>query len=107
MNLGEAMEIAWGKLSVDQRERAKSILLHSYDPEFFAEVRRLVEVKGLTNWLPAGWHFGQGMAVRNVLRTEGFPDAELPLLPEVYGRDVGGWDDYYVQCIEYAAGMRE
>ena len=129
---------AWAKLPRDIKERAIGRLKLAYDESFFDEVRKLVQAEGLNEWLPVGWHFMQGMHVRNVLRSDvalremipvrkvplawfktvvkiGVPeipdaikDAELPPLPEYYdGQTEGNWDDYYVQCIEAAAGLRE
>jgi hypothetical protein len=102
-------EIAWNKLTLDQRQRAVNILQAQMSSFFFDEIRERVEQYGLGNWLPAGWHHLQGMNIRNELRHRGFLDRHLPPLPEIYGRvsgTFGNWDDYYIQAIEAAAGAR-
>jgi hypothetical protein len=113
-------DIAWVKLPFDIRVRAVARLQAQLDPSFFSDVRILAEEKGLGEWLPIGWHFAQGMAIRNLLRSDHevdpavikaakpIKDDELPPLDEYYGEgtDVRNWDDYYVQCIECAAGLR-
>lgn len=99
-------EIAWNKLDTDLRVRAVNILRDYYAPQFFKEVRELVDTKGLGKWAPPGWHHGQGMHVRNTLRQGGIADSLLPTLPEVYGQAVSNWDDYYMQVVEAAAGLR-
>lgn len=120
LGLSETHEVAWNKLPVDIRRRAVARLQATMDPSFFEEVRKLVEKEGLNEWLPVGWHFGPGMAIRNLLRsdydvpeetkkaTSAIKDEELPAFDEYYGEgtDCRNWDDYYVQCIEAAAGLR-
>lgn len=100
-------EIAWAKLPLADRRRAVEILRDFYEPRFFEEARALMQEHGLRDWMPPYWHMGQGMTVRNVLRRGGFKDDQLPTLPEVYsGHEVSSWDDFYVQALEAAAGMR-
>lgn len=53
--------------------------------------------KGLIDWIE-GEHHGWGMSIRNALRTEGFTDDQLP---------DGNWDDYYIQVVEIAVGIRD
>lgn len=54
-------------------------------------------------WAQGGWHFGQGMSIRNALRDAGFTDDKLPLIPTNQGEvSYGNWDDYYVEAIEEA-----
>lgn len=123
-------EEAWRRLPVDIRQRAVGRLQYAYDPSFFDDVQRLANEAGLGNWLPPFWHHGQGMHVRNILRSDvalremvpllkigspHFPpaikDSELPDLadlygPESFGQECRNWDDYYIQCVEAAAGLR-
>lgn len=103
--LNDWHEIAWAKLPYGMRRLAVSKLHDRLPLAFFDDVYRLAHEHGLGEWQPPGWHFGQGMAVRNVLR-EAIQDDELPPFPEYYGDDVRNWDDYYVQCVEAAAGCR-
>lgn len=59
---------------------------------------------------PATWsgHHGLGTAVRNLLRnTAGIKDDDLPLAPYEGGASYQNWDDFYVQAIEAAVGLRE
>jgi hypothetical protein len=42
-------------------------------------------------------HFWAGMAIRNLLRSNGLDDEMLPT-----GGHFGGWDNYYVECLESA-----
>lgn len=111
-------EIAWDKLPVELRQRAVSRLREVLPEEFFEDVHRHAVEKGLREWMPDFWHHGQGMGIRNLLRSDHgldpkpsadpIRDYELPPLPELYGPDVteGNWDDFYVQCLEAAAGLR-
>lgn len=115
-------EIAWNKLSDEIKVHAVERLHSYFVTSFFDDVRRLAEEKGLGEWLPMGWHFSQGMFVRNLLRSnskelwmdgvgaapnEPILDEELPGLPELYGENESTWDDFYVAIIEAAAGLRE
>jgi hypothetical protein len=65
---------------------------HSEDPDGWATKR--------------GWHFFGGMGIRNLLR-EVVPDDQLPLAPYPDGDQHANWDDYYVQALEAAAGVRD
>jgi hypothetical protein len=51
------------------------------------------EAHGEDWWLPDGWHFGGGMAIRNLLRKHGFSE-------EYFG--VGNLDDIYIGLVEEA-----
>jgi hypothetical protein len=56
-------------------------------------------------------HHGFGTYIRNRLRTgagvtAGIPDEELPDAPYPDGSQQRTWDDYYVQAIEAALGLR-
>ena len=68
------------------------------DPNFTIESRELVELyeENRTGWyIP--FHFSWGVSVRNWLR-ESISDDMLP---------TGNWDDYYVEVIECAIGVRK
>ena len=101
--------IAWDKLPRDIKQRAVRHLqahLSVKDAEYFGQAYDKVGGHDWIHEVALGWHFGGGMALRNLLRLE-VPDAELPGLPEVYGHDYGGnWDDMYVQVLEAAIGRR-
>lgn len=54
--------------------------------------------KNPLNWIHLEHqHHGFGMGIRNFLRDKGFKDDVLP---------ISNWDDYYVQVIELAVGLR-
>jgi hypothetical protein len=103
----EIQELCWSRLPNNLRQRAVAYLQAKCGAEFLQTVREAVEQYGLGEWLPLGWHFDQGMQIRNLLR-QVIKDRELPLFPEWYGPEVdeGNWDDYYVQCLEAAVGCR-
>lgn len=128
-------DIAWDKLPVELRKRAVARLQWAYPPSYLADVRKHIENFQRTakatdhphNWMPSFWHHDEGMTMRNILRSDhllnkwgpgewsqgdmppAIPDSELPGLPEIYGgADYGGnWDDYYIQALEAAAGLRK
>lgn len=55
-------------------------------------------------------HMWWGMGIRNLLRDpEGgnIPDGDLPDAPYENGQTHRNWDDYYVQAIEAAVGLRD
>lgn len=67
------------------------------DKEMVEEIKAAYEEKGPIEWaIPA--HHDWGMHIRNVFRSQGFTDDNLP---------DNNWDDYYIQVIELALGMRE
>ena len=122
-------DLAWAKLTVEQRERAVEIIrrLTNFE-EVAAKVRPahaehghdfihnppFAEVIDLGDGQQAvwSWHMSGGMGLRNYLRHEGFHDDELPWMEEMYGPypgegdPVGNWDDFYVQALEAACGVR-
>jgi hypothetical protein len=59
------------------------------------EIYKAYQDNGL-NWIGVG-HFHFGMYIRNKLRSAGFLDECLP---------DGNWDDYYIQVLEDAVGIR-
>lgn len=114
-------EMAWKKLSVEDRRRAVEILellddeldvvaeafaKYDYDWDIHEPFTTTFEVDGIE--IADYWHFGGGMYVRNLLREHGFTDDQLPPFDEFYGEgtDVRNWDDYYIACVEAAAGVR-
>lgn len=63
------------------------------------EIKRAYTQHGRHNWIHSEdfGHFQWGMGCRNALRTAGFKDDQLPQ---------HNWDDYYVQVVEAAVGLR-
>jgi hypothetical protein len=61
------------------------------------EIREAFISEGEIKWA-LEHHFGWGMEMRNILRANGFMDNKLP---------DNNWDDYYIQVIELALGLRE
>jgi hypothetical protein len=124
MSYQEFHEAAWAKLPFWQRrlavERLKAGLSPTSGfapPTALADWSALISEHGLGEWLPLYFHFSDGMAVRNILRSNHAGPPELRRLPvildeELPGMDYDGheqhnWDDTYVQCIEAACGFRE
>lgn len=117
-------EAAWELLPVESRRRAVTILRDVVPAEDFEACREAYAEHGpewpskepFSSKIDYGdgntflnpWHHSGGMAVRNVLRKQGFKDVELPPFDEYYGEgtDVRNWDDYYIACFEAAAGVR-
>lgn len=55
-------------------------------------------------------HHGWGTGIRNLLRIQdgaNIPDEDLPFAPYEDGTTHRNWDDFYVQAIEAAVGVRE
>jgi hypothetical protein len=59
------------------------------------EIIKAHQEKG-SNWI-VDYHFGWGMNIRNLLRSNGLTDDQLP---------DKNWDDYYAQVVEAAVGLR-
>lgn len=120
-------DVAWAKLTAEQQQRAADIIRSVENFEEIAPVVReahakhgrdfihqepfaeevMIEVDGQEHEMRWSWHMSGGMALRNLLRDKGFRDDELPGLPEFYdGADISTWDDFYVQALEAAVGVR-
>jgi hypothetical protein len=124
LTLSEWHEAAWKLLPVESRYRAVEIIQSVLSSEDLEACRKAYDEHGdewpsfepFSEKVDCGngetflypWHHSGGMAVRNVLRSQGFVDAELPPFDQFYGEgtDVRNWDDYYVACFEAAAGVR-
>jgi hypothetical protein len=79
------------------RDGAISVLRVSVAKSIFEEVRQSYAEHG-RSWIHAeNAHFGWGMMVRNLLRHHGYLDKLVK---------TGNLDDYYVQIVEAAAGVR-
>jgi hypothetical protein len=65
-------------------------------PELLEETRKLYK-EDPVHWI-SPYHFTTGMAIRNLLREKVCRDDQLPS---------GNFDDYYVQLLEIAAGVRK
>lgn len=85
----------WKELPDDVRLEAVALLRGQFSTRHRQYIRSRYAVDP-TRWITP-LHFGWGMAVRNFLREHGLADDRLPS---------GNWDDYYVQCVEAAAGLR-
>jgi hypothetical protein len=112
-DINELYNEAWDAVDPNVKEKAIQILdglLTSLDKEIVVQE---YEAYGPHEWLYSdtfgpNWHHSGGMAVRNALRGGGLPDAVLPPFDAYYGdgTDVRNWDDYYVQAVEAACGLR-
>lgn len=113
-------EQAWERLSPEHKKLAVARLQAFFgrnDYGFLAVIADKIDQHGLGEWLPLHFHFGRGMFIRNILRSNiempdrvkcllCIPDAELP--PTEYdGHWDSNWDDYYIQVLEAAAGKRQ
>lgn len=126
----------WAALGLGQRMRAVAILRTALDDPTKASVSRKYSEHGPQEWIhhlidldpemqddafAAGLvgardttlsgHHGFGTWIRNVLRqgvpgARGIRDEELPPAPYADGSQHRNWDDYYVQAIEAAVGLR-
>lgn len=72
--------------------------LKGYLPENVKQsIIEVYEEFGLIDWIGNN-HHGWGTGIRNALRDAGFLDDQLPN---------ENWDDYYIQVVELAVGIRE
>lgn len=86
----------WADVPPEDRKRCVAIL---HDDEDFMSIAPKVRSKIAeepNDWLTA-YHFGWGMAVRNLLRSA-LMDKDLPI------KEIS-WDDYYSATIEEALGI--
>lgn len=111
MNTTEIHDLAWSRLPYEKQVKAVTALKLHLGVSGVLEVQSLITLAAARHeesWLPGYFHFAGGMSIRNFLRKEVCLDKDLPPIPEWYGPDCseGNWDDYYVPCLEAAAGMR-
>ena len=90
--LRQIYEEKWAELSDDVKTRAIELLRNEFPLELKQDLQNLI-AKNPDNWIGVELHFGWGMAVRNLLRTNGLTDDLTPN---------GNWDDYYIKAIEEA-----
>lgn len=99
----------WEAIPAEQRERIVAFLRERLSEKDLARIREM-HAEDPEDWAtkaPAFFHmWGGGMAIRNLLR-ELMLDDELPPAPYPNGETYSNWDDYYVQALEAAAGVRE
>lgn len=76
--------------------RAVDCLVHIISNQDKYDLLKLYEEDPNEKWF-VGQHFGYGMYIRNQLRSAGITD---DLLPD------RNWDDYYIQILEIAIGIR-
>ena len=89
---------AWAELPREIRQKSVDALKAHFDPEATESILRLYNDHGPDGWYAhARWHFTVGAKIRNFLRKNAADDMALPS---------GNWDDYYVQAIEAAVGVR-
>lgn len=74
---------------------AVKYLKETIPEETVEEIRGMWDKDNSTWW--AMIHHGWGTSVRNLLRDNVCTDAKLPS---------GNWDDYYIQMVEVACGLR-
>jgi hypothetical protein len=80
----------------DFLEECVKLIQKEFEQEEIDEIKNAYEQDGEIEWaIP--YHHGWGTNVRNLLRQEGCLDYKLP---------DKNWDDYYIQVIELALGLR-
>lgn len=79
-------------LNLDIKNKAIDYLLKNLGKVFWIGLDEAVQECPDRWWAISGWHFHQGMTIRNMLRNI-ISDKELPS---------GNWDDYYIEVIESA-----
>lgn len=90
-------DVKLNEIPKDVLDKAVSFLRSYLTDKDTQDINKEISEKGLMEWAMP-YHFGWGMAIRNLLRTEA--DLKDDLLPD------GNWDDYYIQCVEIAVGKR-
>lgn len=96
----------WEMVDPDIQERAKEILRNAIQPEDVELIKEGHSKYG-DEWIHhVGGHFFMGMAIRNLLRQNGLTDDLLPPVEYEEGQSYSNWDDYYVQAVEAAIGLR-
>ena len=92
-------EDRWEELDVAFKSGAVAMLQHEFPKRLKRKILRSIAKHGKLEWIHAELqHFGWGMAVRNLLRDKGFLDNMTK---------TGNLDDYYVQLVEAAVGVRD
>jgi hypothetical protein len=102
-NLLEYFDKQYNEIAKDVLEDAVECLQESLSEEEKRDIIARYNLYGKYDWVyhrvnnDMGFHFSSGMRIRNILRRYGLADNMLPC---------GNWDDYYVQVIEKALGLR-
>ena len=94
----------WKAIPEDQQRGIVDFLQKNLDSNVLTKIKE-EHSKDPSNW-GAKYHMFSGMGVRNLLR-DIMKDDELPLAPYPDGMSFSHWDDYYIQALEAAAGVRE
>lgn len=86
------------QLSPEIRDRAVEIFQQRFCEclEDYYYIQELMILYGREWWLRDGFHFGGGMAARNLLRANGVTDDMVP---------GGNLDNVYVRLLELAVGI--
>jgi hypothetical protein len=80
-------------------EKSVKVLQETLDVETVQTIKKLWKINPV-NWF-AGSHFSWGMAIRNLLRDKVCLDDKLN-----ENEKYQNWDNYYVQLVEIAIGVR-
>jgi len=92
-------EDRWEEMDVAFKSGAVALLQSKFPKRLKREILRSIAKHGKLHWIHAEMqHFGWGMAVRNLLRDNGFTDDRTK---------TGNLDDYYEQLVEAAVGVRD
>lgn len=90
----EPMDL-YDELSSELKQPAIEMLQRELGEEFTQWYRDRVRTHDSRWWLPKGWHFIGGMAIRNLLREQGFGEAYF---------GIHNLDDVYIELVEGAIG---
>lgn len=93
-------EKCFNELSKEILLKAVEVLTNDFaegDKKFLVNLYKSTPSETKAQWF-IEYHHYDGMAIRNLLRRNGLLDEQLPS---------GNWDDYYVQVMEVAIGVRE
>ena len=132
--MNDLYDEAWRAVDPEVRQKAVEVLRLALGEDQLALIRDAVAEHGPHDWhahepfsanvvydvdeetgeeltMNYPWHFGPGMAIRNLLRSAGLRDEVLPrhAMDAFYGQGAGiqNWDDYYIAAVEAAAGVRD
>lgn len=95
-DIAEKLDAFLQELPQEIVERGVAHIKSKLNPEIVRDITSAWKADPKTWW--AAWHHGWGTGVRNDLRDNVCRDDELPS---------GNWDDYYVQLVEIAVGVRD
>ncbi len=88
----------WDKVPDLIRQDCLRELRAHVTPELLARWKKEHAAGHEIGWGEPFFHFGAGMAVRNILRRQ-YLDEELPPVKQPAGEMASNWDDYYMGAL--------